>query len=260
MPRSPPAVPLPRSGHRKVILEGRTALVTGGAHRVGRAITLALAGAGMRVVIHYHASAEEAEQTAELVRQRGPSARMLQADLRAPGEPERVVKESAALLGGLDVLVNSAAVMVRTPLGKATVEQWDDMFALNLRAPFFACQAAAEVMSDSGGAIVNIADLAAFETWPSYIPHGVSKAGLVQLTRALARVLAPNIRVNAIAPGAVLLPESWDEGAAEQLAGTTPLGRLGSPEDVTQALLYLLRADYVTGETLIVDGGRHIRS
>jgi len=243
-----------------VILEGRTALITGGAHRVGRAITLALASAGMRLAIHYHASAEEAEQTAGMVQECGSSARILQADLRAAGEPERVVKESAALLGGLDVLVNSAAVMVRTPLGKVTVAEWDDMFALNLRAPFFACQAAAEVMSERGGAIVNIADLAAFETWPSYIPHGVSKAGLVQLTRALARVLAPKIRVNAIAPGAVLLPESWDEGAAEQLAGSTPLGRLGSPDDVTQALLYLLRADYVTGETLIVDGGRHIRS
>lgn len=243
-----------------MILDGRTALVTGGAHRVGRAITLALAGAGMRLAIHYHAAAEEAEETAGMVRELGSSAVVIQADLRLVGEPERVVRESAALLGQLDVLVNSAAVMVRTPLGQATVAQWDDMFALNLRAPFFACQAAAEAMAERGGAIVNIADLAAFETWPSYIPHGVSKAGIVQLTRSLARVLAPKIRVNAIAPGAVLLPETWDEGAAEQLAGTTPLGRLGSPDDVTEALLYLLRADYVTGETLIVDGGRHIRS
>ncbi|CAN5115777.1 pteridine reductase [soil metagenome] len=241
-------------------LDGRTALVTGGAHRVGRAITLALAAAGMRLVIHYNASAAEAEHTAGIVRDLGSSARTLQADLRLPGEPERVVKEAAAVLGQLDVLVNSAAVMVCTPLAEATVAEWDDMFALNLRAPFFACQSAAAVMAERGGAIVNIADLAAFETWPSYIPHGVSKAGIVQLTRALARVLAPKIRVNAIAPGAVLLPEGWDAESAGRLAGTTPLGRLGSPEDVTEALLYLLRADYVTGETLIVDGGRHIRS
>lgn len=241
-------------------LEGRAALVTGGAHRVGRAITLALAAAGMRVVIHFNTSRDEAEATAGIVRDLGSSAQTLQADLRLPGEPERTVKEAAALLGQLDVLVNSAAVMVRTPLEEATVAEWDDMFALNLRAPFFACQAAAAVMAERGGAIVNIADLAAFETWPSYIPHGISKAGIVQLTRALARVLAPRIRVNAIAPGAVLLPERWDAAAAEHLAGSTPLGRLGTPEDVTEALLYLLRADYVTGETLIVDGGRHIRS
>lgn len=214
----------------------------------------------MRVAIHYNESEEEAERTAGMVRDLGSSAHTLRADLRLPDEPERVVGEAAAALGQLDVLVNSAAVMVRTPLGEATVAEWDDMFALNLRAPFFACQAAARVMAERGGAIVNIADLAAFETWPSYIPHGVSKAGVVQLTRALARVLAPRIRVNAIAPGAVLLPEEWDAPAAEHLAGTTPLGRLGSPDDVTEALLYLLRADYVTGETLIVDGGRHIRS
>lgn len=214
----------------------------------------------MRVAIHYNESEEEAEQTAGMVRDLGSGAHTLRADLRLPDEPERVVREAAAALGQLDVLVNSAAVMVRTPLGEATVAEWDDMFALNLRAPFFACQAAATVMAERGGAIVNIADLAAFETWPSYIPHGVSKAGVVQLTRALARVLAPRIRVNAIAPGAVLLPEEWDAAAAGHLAGTTPLGRLGSPDDVTEALLYLLRADYVTGETLIVDGGRHIRS
>jgi pteridine reductase len=214
----------------------------------------------MRVAIHYNQSEEEAEQTAGMVRDLGSSAHTLKADLRLPGEPERVVKEAAGVLGQLDVLVNSAAVMMRTPLGEATVAEWDDMFALNLRAPFFACQAAAIVMADRGGAIVNIADLAAFETWPSYVPHGVSKAGVVQLTRALARVLAPRIRVNAIAPGAVLLPEEWDTAAAEHLAATTPLGRLGSPDDVTEALLYLLRSDYITGETLIVDGGRHVRS
>jgi pteridine reductase len=242
-----------------VELEGRTALVTGGAHRVGRAITLALAAEGMRVAIHYRSSEDEADRTAGMVRDLGSSAQKLQADLSIPGEPERVVREAAALLGGLDVLVNSAAVMLRTPLKETTVAEWESIFALNLRAPFFASQAAAVLMAERGGSIVNIADLAAFETWPAYIPHGVSKAGVVQLTRALARVLAPNIRVNAIAPGTVLLPEDWDAAAAGHLAGTTPLGRLGSPDDVTQALLYLLRADYVTGETLIVDGGRHIR-
>jgi pteridine reductase len=130
--------------------------------------------------------------------------------------------------------------------------------SLNLRAPFLVAQAAAAEMQ-TGGAIVNIADLAAFETWPSYIPHSISKAGIVKMTEGLARVLAPGIRVNAIAPGAVLLPDDWTDKTGERLADTTPLRRLGDPEDVVDAMLYLLSADYVTGETIIVDGGRRIR-
>lgn len=240
-------------------LDGRSALVTGGAHRVGRALSLALGGARMRVAIHYHSSREEGENTARALTEIGAEAHLIQADLRRPGEPERVVQEAAERFDGLDVLVNSAAVMRRTPLGKVGVTEWDDMFALNLRAPFFAAQAAAVVMRDRGGVIVNIADLAAFETWPAYVPHGISKAGVIQLTRALARVLAPTIRVNAIAPGAVLLPPGWDESEAKKIAGATPLRRIGSPEDVAGALLYLLRSDFVTGETLVVDGGRHVR-
>jgi pteridine reductase len=115
-------------------------------------------------------------------------------------------------------------------------------------------------MSARGGAIVNIADLAGLETWSGYIPHGISKAGVIQMTRALAHALAPRIRVNAVAPGAVLLPEHWDKAAADRLVATTPLRRLGQPADVVQAVLYLLRADYVTGHTLVVDGGRRVRT
>ena len=150
--------------------------------------------------------------------------------------------------------------MERTPLGEVTAGQWDRIFALNLRAPFFCAQAAAPHLRARRGSIVNIADLAAFETWPAYVPHGISKAGVVQMTRALARALAPEVRVNAVAPGAVLLPADWDEAAAGRLAATTPLGRLGSAADVAQAVLYLLDADYVTGETIVVDGGRHVRT
>src|SRR4029079_9272893 len=139
-----------------------------------------------------------------------------------------------------------------------TPGQWDDILNLNLRAPFFIAQEAAKHLPD-GSAIVNIADLSAFETWPGYIPHGVSKAGVVQITRALARVLAPRIRVNAVAPGTVLLPEGWDPASAERLRDTTPLQLSGTPEDVAQAVLYLIDAPYVTGEVLIVDGGRHVR-
>jgi pteridine reductase len=149
--------------------------------------------------------------------------------------------------------------MLRTPVGEVLVEDWDAMFALNLRAPFFLAQAAARVMRDRGGVIINIADLAAFEAWRGYIPHSITKAGIVQMTRGLAHALAPKIRVNAIAPGSVLLPEGWTQEQADKLVATTPLGRIGSPEDVAQAVLYLLSADYVTGETIVVDGGRHVR-
>jgi pteridine reductase len=134
------------------------------------------------------------------------------------------------------------------------------MFATNLRAPFFLAQAAAPYLERANGAIVNIADLAAFETWPAYVPHGISKAGVVQMTRALARVLGPRVRVNAVAPGAVLLPDDWTDEDAARLAGTTPLRRIGSPADVVAAVRFLIEADFITGETIIVDGGRHVRS
>lgn len=249
-------------------LRGRVALVTGGAHRVGRALALALAARGMRLAIHYHASEEDARDTARdaEVASGGAEAWTVRADLAERAAPERLVNEVASHFGSLDVLVNSAAVMVRTPLEEVTPEQWDATFHLNLRAPFFCARAAAKVMregdaSDGGtrGAIINIADLAGLESWPGYIPHGISKAGVIHMTTSLARVLAPDIRVNAIAPGAVLLPESWGPEDAAHLERTTPLHRLGSPADVAQAMLYLLEADYVTGETLVVDGGRHIR-
>lgn len=239
-------------------LRGRVALVTGAGRRVGRVIALALAGEGMRVAVHYNQSVGGARETANLATGEGGEAAPFQADLTDPSAPESLVDEVLRAFGRLDVLVNSAAVMDRTPFGEVTPQAWDSMFALNLRAPFFLAQAAAPRMSDPG-AIVNIADLAAFETWPDFLPHGISKAGIVHMTRGLARVLAPRIRVNAVAPGAVLLPDEWSEQDADQLTRSTPLGRIGTPEDVSQAVLYLLRADYVTGQTLVVDGGRHVR-
>lgn len=240
-------------------LRGRVALVTGAAHRVGRTIALALGARGARVAVHYHASPAPAEQTVRDIHAAGGEARAFPADLSAADEPARLVDDVAASFGALDVLVNSAAMMRRTPIGAVIPAEWDAMFALNLRAPFFAAQAAARHMAVRGGVIVNIADLAAFETWTGYIPHGITKAGVVQMTRALAHALAPAVRVNAVAPGVVLLPEGWDPAAAKHLTDTTPLRRLGSPEDVASAVLYLIDADFVTGETIVVDGGRHVR-
>ena len=239
-------------------LRGRVALVTGAGRRVGRALAVALGAEGMSVAVHYHASDAGARETAGMIEREGGKAVLVAADLTAD-TAARLIDDVVHRLGGLDVLVNSSAVMERTPLGEVTASQWDAMMALNLRAPFLLSQAAAPHLARAHGAIVNIADLAAFETWPAYIPHGISKAGVVYMTRALARTLAPDVRVNAIAPGAVLLPENWSEDDAAKLRESTPLRRLGSPDDVVGAMLYLLRADYVTGETMIVDGGRHVR-
>jgi pteridine reductase len=214
----------------------------------------------MRVAVHYARSEKGAREVADEIIAAGGDARTLPGDLTDPATAPRLVEHTAKVLGGFDVLVNSAAVMLRTPVGEVLVEDWDAMFALNLRAPFFLCQAAARAMAERGGVIVNIADLAAFEAWKSYIPHSITKAGIVQMTRSLAHALAPKIRVNAVAPGAVLLPEGWTEEQTEKLIATTPLGRIGTPEDVSQAVMYLICADYVTGETIIVDGGRHVRT
>ncbi len=241
-------------------LAGRVALVTGGAHRLGRALAEALSGAGMRVAVHYHGAAQRADELVTELRSRGGDAVAFRTDLARTQAAPELISAVTDHFGALDLLVNSAAVMLRTPVGEVTVDQWDAMFALNLRAPFFLSQAARPWLVQSGGTIVNIADLAAFETWPAYVPHSISKAGVVQMTRALAHALAPDIRVNAIAPGAVLLPDGWDPSAAQHLIDSTPLRRLGSPTDVADALLYLARSDYVTGETIIVDGGRHVRT
>jgi pteridine reductase len=209
--------------------------------------------------VHYHGSEGGARVTADAITAGGGTAELFGADLTRAGAPAALVRAVVARMGSVDVLVNSAAIMQRTPWRETTEDQWDAMFALNLRAPFFLTQAAAIAMGEQGGAVVNIADLAAFETWPAYVPHGITKSGVVQMTRALARILAPAVRVNAVAPGTVLLPDDWSSADAARLAATTPLARLGDPGDVVQAVRYLLEADYVTGETLIVDGGRHVR-
>jgi pteridine reductase len=236
------------------------ALVTGAGRRVGQAIALALGARGMHVVVHYNGSAAGAHDTVDLITAAGGRASVQQADLTLVAECERLVDVVTGMGTGLHVLVNSAAVMVRTPVGETSAAQWDDMHALNARAPWFLSQRAAPALRASRGSIVNIADLAAFETWPAYVPHAMTKAAVVQMTRGLARALAPEIRVNGVAPGVVLLPDGWTADQAEQLRATTPLQRLGTAEDVAHAVCYLIDAEYVTGEIIRVDGGRHVRA
>lgn len=247
-------------------MAGKVALVTGAGRRVGRAIADSLSRAGTRTAIHYNESRAGADELCTEIRARGGEAEVFRADLTDVRAADRLIDAVVARFGALDILVNSAAVMLRTPFGEVTPEEWDSMFALNLRAPFFLSQAAARAMgwrgsseSRRGGAIINIADLAAYESWTGYVPHGISKAGIVRMTKSLAKVLGPAIRVNAVAPGAVLLPEGFSEADAAHLAETSPLRRLGEADDVSDAVLFLLRAEFVTGETIIVDGGRHAR-
>ena len=239
-------------------LIGCVALVTGAGHRVGRALAVALGAEGMTVAVHFNSSRDEADETIKLIEKAGGRAGAFGSDLSKAGAAAKLVADVAKTFGALDVLINSAAIMKRHAFGTISESDWDETMSINLRAPFFVAQSAASVMSN-GGAIINIADLAAYETWPSYIPHSISKAGIVKMTEGLARVLAPAIRVNAIAPGAVLLPDDWSDKTGERLSDTTPLRKIGDPQDVVDAMLYLLRADYVTGETIVVDGGRRIR-
>jgi len=238
-------------------LAGRVALVTGAGHRVGRAIALGLGADGAQVAVHYHGSEASAQETVSMIEAAGGSATLLKADLRDADAASKLPGEVLKRYGRFDLLVNSAASMLRTPLETVTPAQWDEVFALNLRAPFFLSVGAAHAMGDRGGVIVNISDHMGFESWPSFVPHGVSKAAVSSMTHLLAGVLAPRVRVNAVAPGAVLAPAGWPEAEKKRYTDATPMGKIGTPEDVVAAVRYLVSATHVTGETLFVDGGRH---
>jgi len=241
-------------------LRGRVALVTGAGRRLGRAMARALARRGMTVAVHHHASAEGAAELRDEIVAGGGKAACFAADLTDAAAAAELPRRVAAELGGLDVLVNSAAVMHRLSFEDTTPAQYDAVLDLNLRSVFFVTQGAAPALRAAHGKVVNLADLSGLEPWPGFAAHSVSKAGVVMLTRVLARALAPDVTVNAIAPGPVLVPEEYDAEERERLARTTPLRRLGAPEDATAALLYLLEGgDYVTGDVLVVDGGRLLR-
>jgi pteridine reductase len=240
-----------------VELAGKVALVTGAGTRLGRAIASGLAGRGMTVAIHHHESAEGAESLRDEVRAAGGRADTFKADLTDAAAARTLPPQVVQKFGRLDVLVNSAAVMVKATFAETTPAMWDDIFALNLRAGFFCAQGAADALRASHGKIINMADVGGLEPWAGYVAHSISKSAVVMLTRTLAVALGPEVTVNAIAPGAILLPDHWDQAAADHLIRTTPLKRLGSPQDIVSAVLYLLEGgDYVTGDVLVVDGGR----
>jgi pteridine reductase len=241
-------------------LQGKIALVTGAGRRLGRAMAHTLARRGMSLAIHYHGSAAGAEELRRDITAAGGRAACLQADLTDPEAARRLPQQVVSEFGGLDVLVNSAAVMHRLAFDETTPEQWNEILDLNLRSVFFCTQGAAPALRAAGGKVVNIADLAGLEPWTGFAAHSISKAGVVMLTKVMALSLAPDVTVNAIAPGAVLVPEDYPPEERERLARSTPLRRLGSPEDVVSTLLYLLEeGDFVTGQVLVVDGGRFLR-
>lgn len=241
----------------KPSLAGKVALVTGAGRRVGQAIAVAVGHAGAAVAIHYNGSASGARETAKRIRENGGTAEAFGANLAKPGVAASLIRDVVREFGRLDLLVNSAASMKRTPLAAVREREWDEVFALNLRAPFFLSIAASKDLARRRGAIVNISDHMGFESWPEFIPHGVSKAGVAAMTHQLAAALAPRVRVNAVAPGFVLAPEGYPPAKARAFANATPLRMLGSPDDIAEAVLYFATARYVTGQVLFVDGGRH---
>lgn len=244
-------------------LTGQTALVTGGARRIGAALVRALHDAGANVTIHCRRSREEADALAGELEQRRPgSATVVTGDLREPEACERVVAEAAGAWDGLHVLVNNASTFYPTRVGEIDSTAFDDLIGSNLRAPTFVSQAAAPWLGAAGGSIVNIADIHGIRPLDGHPVYCAAKAALIMLTRSLARELAPNVRANAIAPGSILWPESTggsDPVTQQAVIDATPLGRQGEPADIAAALLYLVRdAPFVTGQVLAVDGGRGI--
>lgn len=238
----------------------RVALVTGGGVRLGRALSLGLAEAGYDLLVTYRSSEAAAADLAEAVRSGGRRCEVVGADLTEPAAAEAVADAAAHAFGRLDLLVNSAASFDAAPLLEVDAERWDAVMSLNVRAPHLLVRAAAGLLREARGSVVNMADLAAFQPWLQRPHHAVSKAALVHLTRVQARALAPEVRVNAVAPGAVLPPEELEAEALQRLADAAPLRRLGAPRDVLQAVLYLANAEFVTGEVLVVDGGRLLGS
>jgi len=251
--------PLPPSpSPSKVPHVPKVALITGGAIRVGRAITLGLAEAGYDVVVNYHSSESEARSVSERVEAMGRGAMAIRGDVSSAEDVDRIARRVRETYGRLDLLVNNASLFQRGPLLEVEEGEWDRVMAVNLKGPFLMVQAFADLLTEARGRIVNMVDLSAMEPWLEYPHHAVSKAGLLHLTKIMARAMAPHVRVNAIAPGAVLLPEDYGEEERRRSRERAALGTLGSPEDVVRTVLFLERSPFITGEVIVVDGGRSL--
>jgi len=238
-----------------VPLQGRVAVVTGAAKRLGRAVALCLAEQGADVVVHYHASEPEAQDAVREIEKRGRRSVAIRANLGEVSEIERLVDQAGKRFGRLDILVNSAANFLPASMVSTTEEIWDASLDTNLRAPFFCAQAAAPLLRRTQGVIINFADTGGLLGWPGYIPHSVSKAGVIMLTKVLAKALAPEVRVNAIAPGTITMEGDAPEWETDFIA-LAPLRCSGKPSDITDSVLFLVESKFITGQVLVVDGGR----
>lgn len=236
-------------------LQGRVALVTGAAKRIGRAVAVRLAAEGADVVVHYRTSAVEAREAVTEIEGLGRKSVAVQADLCNVAEIKRLLQEPNEHFGRLDILVNCAANFLQSPLADVSEKLWDTALDTNLKAPFFCAQAAAPLLKQTRGVVINFADIGGILPWPGYIPHCASKAGVIMLTKCLAKALAPDVRVNAIAPGTITMsddPSEWETDFIRRAA----LHRTGTPEDVADAVCFLIHSNFLTGQTLVLDGGR----
>jgi len=240
-------------------LEGRVALVTGAARRVGRAIALRLSAAGCHVAVHYRRSEQDALDAVAACRSCGVSAEAFRADLADVAAARGLVASVLGRFGRLDVLVNNASFFEPMTLDTFSVEEWERTLRVNLTAPLVLTQAARAALEEAGGRVVNLCDAGAHRAWPDYLAYVVSKAALESLTRVLARALAPRVNVVGIAPGVAAWPEHYTESVRAEMTARIPLRRAGTPEDMAAAVHYVLRdGDYVTGAILPVDGGQYL--
>lgn len=239
----------------------KVALITGGARRIGAAIVRQLHAQGMNVVIHYHTSATEAHDLEQALNlQRPNSAKALMLDLHQFDAIPRLLAQTIVVWQRLDVLINNASNFYPTPLAEADLQQWNDLMAINLTAPFLLSKAAAAELKNQQGCIINITAIHAEKPLKNYPIYNIAKAGLAMMTKTLARELAPEIRVNAIAPGAIIWPEAnneLDKKIQEKIIERIPLQKVGKPEDIAKAVWFLIHdAEYMSGQTLTIDGGR----
>ena len=240
-------------------ISGKVVLVTGAGRRVGRALAFAFAERGASVAVHYLTSSSDADAVAAQITASGGRARAFRADLTSVTDIERLVADVDGEFGRLDILVNSASVFYRRPLEEITELDWDNNLDINLKAPFFLAKIAAPAMRRQGaGKIINIGDFAGIRPYKDYLPYTVSKSGLIGLTRALAKALAPEIQVNCVALGPVLAPEEYSADEIARMVAALPLKKMGTPQDVIEAVMYLCATDFATGSTIVLDGGRLI--